>query len=278
MKKKQDLRKRKKISIFIICVSMLIILYSLINIFIWLWDNYKIRQEINQIGNDNIITKPSDIEMLDSEKRIEEGQLLYSDPYWKIINSNYLQVDFTNLKENNSEVVAWINVAGTEVNYPVVQHSDNEYYLNHSLNRSQNGAGWVFLDYRNQMEKLDQNTIIYAHARKNGIMFGSLKNVLSSAWYENENNYVIKMSNEFEDQLWQIFSVYRIPTTTDYLQNNFLSDESTLEFLNKIKERSIFDFHTTITVNNKVLTLSTCHNSNERIVVHAKLIRSKKRI
>ena len=137
---------------------------------------------------------------------------------------NIINVDFNSLKRTNPDVVGWLKVNGTNINYPFVQSSDNDYYLTHSFNKSYNGAGWVFLDYRNNGTN-NKNTIIYAHGRSNKTMFGTLKNVLNNGWLNNTNNYVIKISTETENSLWQIFSVYRIPTTSDYLQTNF-NDET----------------------------------------------------
>lgn len=277
MKKKLDLKKRNIFLLFMIFLSIIVITYSLVNIAIWLWDNYNVMQQANQIEKDIVVTEVEDTKVIDDEEKINEKEIPDFDPYWDFIKMNYLEVDFSNLIKANPEVVAWISVSGTNINYPVVQHSDNEYYLNHSFNGSKNGAGWVFLDYRNATENLDKNTIIYAHTRKDGSMFGSLKNTLNTDWYGNKNNHVIKISSQYENNLWQVFSVYRIPITSDYLQTNFSNDDIFLEFLNKIKERSIYDFKTTVSTNDKVLTLSTCYNKKERVVVHAKLIKSQKR-
>lgn len=258
-------------------LSSIVIVYSLVNIAIWLWDDYKIMKEANQIEQETVVSEIENTDVTEGEKKVEEEQISDFDPYWDFVKMNYLQVDFSNLIKVNPEVVAWISVAGTNINYPVVHHTDNEYYLNHTFNGSKNGAGWVFLDYRNTTENLSKNTIIYAHNRKDGSMFGSLRNILKSDWYQNKNNYVIKMSTKNENNLWQVFSVYRIPVTNDYLQIDFPKDDMFLAFLNKIKERSIYDFKTTVSANDKILTLSTCYNKKERVVMHAKLIKSQKR-
>ncbi len=274
---KLDLKKRNIFLFGMIILSSFIIIYSLIKIAIWLWDDYKAMKEANQIENDTVITEIADTEVTQDEKKVDEKQISDFDPYWDFIKMNYLEVDFSNLIKMNPEVVAWISVAGTNINYPVVQHEDNEYYLNHTFNGSKNGAGWVFLDYRNKPENLDKNTIIYAHNRKDGSMFGSLRKVLDSDWYQNKSNYVVKMSTKNENNLWQVFSVYRIPVTSDYLEINFSGDDRFFKFLNKMKERSINDFKTTVSANDRILTLSTCYNKKERVVMHAKLIKSQKR-
>ena len=106
---------------------------------------------------------------------------------------NLLEVDFNELLSKNSDTVGWIEVKGTNINYPIVQTTNNEYYLNHAFDKTKNDAGWVFMDYRNDAKNFDQNTIIYAHSRYNQTMFGSLKNILSSSWYNNKNNHIIRM-------------------------------------------------------------------------------------
>ena len=185
---------------------------------------------------------------------------------------NMINVDFKDLKAKNSDTIGWLKVNGTNINYPFVQGKDNKYYLTHSFNKSYNNAGWVFLDYRNNNTN-NKNTIIYAHGRNDKTMFGSLKNVLNNGWLNNTNNYVIKISTEFENSLWQIFSIYRIPTTSDYLQTDFNNDTEYQNFLNMLKNRSNHDFNTNVTYSDNILTLSTCYNNNDKMVVHAKLIK-----
>ncbi|MCI8383292.1 MAG: class B sortase [Clostridia bacterium] len=278
MKKKVKSEKGKKIFTVTLCISIIMIVYSSIHIAIWIWDNYKANQEFQQIEKDVIITQPTSQEVLPEEKMVDEGEISNFDPYWNLIKLDYLEADFSNLIKTNQETVAWISVPNTNISYPIVQHRDNKYYLNHSFAGNQNEAGWIFMDYRNSIQNLGRNTIIYGHTRKDGSMFGTLENILNANWYEKEDNYAIKMSTQNENSLWQVFSVYCIPTTSDYIQTDFIDDVSFENFLNKIKERSVYDFKTNIGVKNKVLTLSTCRDKNERIVLHAKLIKSKKRI
>ena len=107
---------------------------------------------------------------------------------------NLLNVDFTELKNINSNTKGWIQVNGTNINYPFVQANDNNYYLTHSYDNSYNSAGWVFMDYRNNVENLSKNTILYAHGRLDTTMFGSLRNITKSKWFNDSNNYIVKTS------------------------------------------------------------------------------------
>ena len=188
---------------------------------------------------------------------------------------NLIDVDFQNLKSINSDTIGWIQLNGTNINYPFVQTKDNTYYLTRSFDKTYNSAGWVFMDYRNSSTTFDKNTIIYAHGRLDKTMFGSLKNILTSGWLDNPENYIVKLSTETENTLWQVFSVYHIPTTNDYIRVNFLHNNYFLEFANMLKDRSSFDFNTTINADDKILTLSTCYSKTDKVVLHAKLIKKE---
>lgn len=262
---------KKKILLVLLFFSCILIVYSLINIFIWFKDNKKIEKELILVEEKAKIKEKKDSKI---KEEVKEEQ---KDPYFDFIKMSYMEVDLSNLKKENNETVAWINVNNTNINYPIVKHNDNEYYLNHDFHGLKNEAGWVFMDYRNNIENFDKNTIIYAHARKNKTMFGSLKNVLNSDWQKNTSNHALRLSTEYSNSIWQVFSVYKIPTTNDYIQTDFNSDELYLEFLNKIKNRSIYNFNADINKDDKILTLSTCYAGNQKVVLHAKLIKSQER-
>lgn len=103
-----------------------------------------------------------------------------------------INVDFEELKGINSDTLGWIQVNGTNINYPFVQTSDNKFYLRHSFDKSYNRGGLVFLYYRNDIKELSKNTIIYAHGRADTTMFGSLKNILTlSTCYNNDEKVVL---------------------------------------------------------------------------------------
>lgn len=221
----------------------------------------------------NAVSQVSVADMPGGEGVQDENEIDESDPYWDFMKMNMMEVDFSELLSENKDTVGWIRVEGTNINYPVVRSGDNDYYLNHSFDKSWNSAGWVFLDYRNNLEELGKNTIIYAHGRYDETMFGSLKNALTSGWTNDSGNYVVKMSSSRENTLWQVFSVYEIPTTSDYLKIEFSDDMEFEEFAEKLLERSQFDFRTGVSANDKILTLSTCGSEKTRVVMHAKLIK-----
>ena len=96
--------------------------------------------------------------------------------------------------------------------------------------------------------------------------------MLNNWWFNNENNRYVKISTPTYNSLWQVFSIYKIEPTTDYLKTKFNSSEDYQNFLNKIKARSIYNFNTEITFEDKIITLSTCDDTGtKRVVLHAKL-------
>lgn len=274
MNNKIKLKWKNIILILIFLILFITLNISIYNIIKWKLDSNKTNEEINTIQENANIEEVQDnkgTEIIKQAKKIPK-----ENPYWDYIKMNMIDVNFDNLKKINSDVVGWIKVNGTNINYPFVQSKDNKYYLTHSFSKSYNNAGWVFLDYRNNNIN-NRNTIIYAHGRTDKTMFGTLRKVLNNGWINNTNNYVIKISTEKENSLWQIFSIYHIPTTNDYLQTEFKDEREYQRFLNILKNRSNHNFNTSITSNDTILTLSTCYNDSEKMVVHAKLIKKQKK-
>lgn len=270
-KKKRKLKKWVWQTFLII--FLLIIFACIFKIFFWNKDNQDTTKIINKISENTEVVEKEDDENTELVNEEENKQ----NNYWYYISFPLINVDFTELKKVNSDTVGWINVNNTNVNYPFVQTSDNDYYLNHSFDKSSNEAGWVFMDYRNNKDLDNKNTILYAHSRLDKTMFGSLARVLKKSWYENKDNHIIRLSTEKENTLWQIFSVYKIKEESYYITTFFDNDNEYQEFLNTLKKRSLYDFGTNLSLNDKILTLSTCYSDTERTVIHAKLIKRSSR-
>ena len=185
-------------------------------------------------------------------------------------NEKYI-VDFKKLKSENSDVVAYIKVNNTNIEYPIVKTSNNNFYLNHSFDKSKNSRGWIFADYKNKFDNTDKNIVIYGHNMRDGSMFGSLKNILNEEWYNNAENMNITFLTENRNYIYKVFSIYKIESEDYYIKTNFKNDADYEKFLNIIKNRSIKNFDVKLNVDDKILTLSTCANNNKyRVVLHAK--------
>jgi sortase B len=221
------------------------IIYSSYRILTWKKDN-----------NENINIKEEIEEAVEVIE--EEEEVKYS-------------IDFNKLKSQNSDTVAYLKVNNTDVDYVVVKGKDNKYYLTHNFEKKWNVAGWVFADYHNKFDGTDRNIVIFGHNMKTGIMFGTLKKVLKKDWYTNPDNSIITLATEAGNYSYQVFSVYSIKPEAYYINTEFKNDSEFYEFLNKVKNRSIYDFNVSLSKEDKILTLSTC-NSNGRTVLHAKLL------
>ncbi len=259
--------KKKTILLIILVIAIPVLIYSGYHLITYFLDAHKTKSQVDDYQTTVDINKDS-----------TEGQVVGSvdeegTPYWDYINMDLMNVDLTELKEKNSDLSGWISLDGTNVNYPFVHTTDNDFYLTHSFDKTTNKAGWLWLDFRNDSTEFGRNNIIYGHNMANRTMFGSLKYLLNDDWFNVESNRVIRMSNEKYNTLWQIFSVYTINTTNDYIQTNFPSDSDYQAFLDKLKKRSYRDFNVHLDSTDKILTLSTCHGTGRKLAVHAKLIK-----
>lgn len=181
---------------------------------------------------------------------------------------------FSTLQEINKDTIGWLTVNNTRIDYPVVQAKDNDYYLRRDYYQNKNRHGWIFMDYRNNPDELNENTIIYGHNLANQTMFGTLRYALNSYWYKKSANQIITFNTPNENMKFQIFSIYTIPTTNDYLDITFPTTDAYQTYIDLVKGRSIYDFNIEVTTDDKILTLSTCANGNDkRLVIHAKLIK-----
>lgn len=250
-KKNKSKKYRKAILNLVIYIMVLsILLYSGIKIYKWYKDKTNNNKIVEQI-RDTVIVE---------EKNEDE-------------NKEESKVDFNKLKEQNSDAVAWIKVNNTNIEYPVVKGSNNSFYLNHNFEKSNNSAGWIFADYRNKFDNTDKNIVIYGHNMKDNSMFGSLKNILNSEWYDNEENTNITLYTENEKCIYKVFSIYEIESENYYIKTEFSDDNNFEQFVKTIKKRSIKEFNIDVSKDDNILTLSTCANNNKyRVVLHAKKI------
>lgn len=280
-KVKKVLRVDRVIWTIIFLISFLGFIYLVGNLVVWEYERYKTNLKIDNLNENvtlnEVVSMGTTIDIKEDDGTYVEDTVLYQqkkDDYWYYVSKSMLSVDFEELKKINNDIAGWIVVNGTNINYPYVQSSDNSYYLKHSIDKSYNQAGWVFLDYRNDKDKFGKNTILYAHGRLDKTMFGSLSTALNPLWYNNVNNHIIKISTDTSNSLWKVFSVYVIKAESYYIKVNFKSDDDFGDFVNTLKERSVHDFGVDVDSSDQVLTLSTCYDMNDnRMVLHAKLIK-----
>lgn len=253
--------------IFIITITT-----SAISLIDWEKDNQKI-DKLNEEIEELVELKPID----------EEGELVnppedVKSDYWYFVEQPFYDIDFTPLQLKNDDTIAFIHMQNTNINYPIVQTTNNEYYLTHAFDKTYNNAGWVYMDYENLVNFQSDNTVIYGHGRLDKTVFGSLKNALTKEWQANKENYIIWISTPNENMVYQIFSIYTTQSESYYIQTDFETTEEKQKWIDTMKSRNITTEDTIVTPTDKILTLSTClNNDGGRIVVQAKLIKIQKR-
>jgi len=173
-RKNLDIKTMKKtIWLLILLIFIILAIISFINITKWYLNNKK---------NEEILKEISET------IKIDETQ----------VNEKKYVIDFNKLKKRNPDTIAFIKVNGTNIEFPIVQTTNNDYYLTHNFNKEYNSAGWIFADYKNKLDGTDKNIIIYGHNTKGNTMFSSLNNILKEEWYNNEENYKIVFITENE--------------------------------------------------------------------------------
>lgn len=165
-------------------------------------------------------------------------------------------VDFEALAEINPDIVAWIYIEDTPINYPVVQGADNQYYLNHLFDGKWNSAGCIFLDSRNRPDFSDWNSIIYGHHMKNGTMFTGLTAYKKQEYYN--DHFIALLLTPDKNYEIEIFAGYVASVQDEIWKIGFPSDQDFAEWMDKTKERSCFRSKIIPAVTDRILVLSTC--------------------
>lgn len=261
-------------------ISLLCIYVSLVSLIIIKSYEYVEKMSIDEInasisnGTYGADTNDFELDRLDDEEENDYEENNTNNTSKPTSTKYQFEKVFAKLKKINNETVGFLTVNGTNINYPIVQHNDNSYYLKRDIYKKKSSMGWVYLDYRNSKNEFDSNNIIYGHSMLNGTMFGTLKNVLTSNFRKNSDNMIISYDTPNGQYKFKIFSGYRVEYTTDYLKTDFESKKEFDTFVKLIRGRSTFKTNDKVVYGDKILTLSTCAgNGKKRLVVHAVLIK-----
>lgn len=183
--------------------------------------------------------------------------------------------EFEALQEDNEDVVGWINIDDTKIDYPVLHSADNQEYLTEDFNREESAGGSIFMDYRNDIDTLGQNTIVYGHRMKDGSMFQHLTKFLDKDFYDKHQTFDVEMLNGSYEA--EIFAVYNTMTDFYYIQTDFENDADFEQLIAESKNKSEYETGVDVSADDNIITLSTCDyelDENEgRLVVQAKLVK-----
>lgn len=184
---------------------------------------------------------------------------------------NFTKANFEALAEINPDVVGWLSLEDTVINYPIVQGSDNEYYLHHLFTKEYNNTGCIFMDVDNAKDFSDLNTVLYAHHMRNGSMFAELEGYRDQEYYDTHRELVLQTPSG--NYLVEPFAGLLTDGYSDYIQIGFQDSDSFLSYVNQMRSQSTFQSDVTITAEDRILTMSTCRYDvdNGRYAVFAKL-------
>ena len=180
-----------------------------------------------------------------------------------------LQVDFDALLATNADVIGWIHfIEPSTISYPVVQTTNNDYYLSRSLKKKSLSAGSIFVDYQNDNDFNDENTVIYGHNMKNGSMFGQLRK-FKNADFCKANPYFYIYTVDGRELTYQVFAVKIAGAISSTYDKIYADKEEFQQYLNDVYKNAICtSSDVAVTAEDRIVTLSTCTGDDStRLVV-----------
>lgn len=187
-----------------------------------------------------------------------------------------IPIDFAALQQVNPDVYAWITIPGTAIDYPVLQHpEDNSYYLNHTIDNQESPEGAIYTENYNSKDFLDANTVIYGHDMKDGSMFQNLLLYQDRSFFDTNRTVWIYTPDAIRQ--YEIFAAY-VYDNRHLLQSFDFSDErvfaSYLERIFSMRSMEAYiDTSMEVGAENRIITLSTCcGDKNYRYLVQAVLV------
>lgn len=236
-------KKSKKGNTILLIILILIFISSMSVVIYWIKSNYdlaKIEEEVIS----KVITVN---EQQDNE-----------------LKGHSISVDFDSLEQINSEIKAWIYIKGTDINYPILQTKDNEYYLKRDIYKKYSSCGSIFLDCNSKENFLDDNTIIYGHNLKNQKMFADLGKIYNG---DLGNKIEIEIYTKETFKKYEIMTVYMEEPNLEIIKRNFKGEEKQRYITNNVNKSKI-KFEYIYRDADKLLTLVTCDSTGKnRIIV-----------
>ena len=187
--------------------------------------------------------------------------------------------EYKSLYNQNKNLIGWLKIADTNIDYPVMQTDDNEYYLDHDVNHEQDKNGTLFMDYQCDVTKPSSNFIIYGHNMRSGNMFGNLDKYKSEDYYK--KHPTILFDTIYEKAVYQVMYVFNSHIYTEdevtfkYYQMIDIASEKEFESnMKNMQEMSLYNTGVEAVYGEQLLTLSTCDYGEDdgRFVVVAKRI------
>lgn len=181
-------------------------------------------------------------------------------------------IDFSSLKELNPDTIAWVYFETMDINYPIVQGEDNDFYLHHDFYKEDSTSGCIFMDTESSPDFSSYNSFIYGHNMKNKSMFAKLNQYADEEFYRANTTFLIYTPTE--TRRYEIYSCYPAALDLDSFTYSFDTQEEYALWQEKVKARSLYDTGVTPDPSENSVTLMTCtpKGSSYRFLVHGKLI------
>lgn len=185
------------------------------------------------------------------------------------VNSN-ISLREEKLKSINSQYKFWINIPNTVIDYPVVQSEDNTFYLENNFYREKDISGAIFIDYNNDIID-DKNLILYGHNMRNGSMFADINKFKEKNFFDNGKIKIIKEGKEY---FYEVFSIFIENSSNINLKSNFINDDDFYEYIDILKNKSLYKKESIESNISNIITLYTCSYEFDeaRTIVCASLI------
>ena len=192
----------------------------------------------------------------------------------KTEEESYLLIDFEGLQAMNSDIIGWIDIPGVGISYPLLQGSNNSYYLTHMSSGEYGIHGSIFMDIHNKPDFYDSNTIIYGHNMKDGTMFAGLNAYQDFYFYQQHPYFYIYLPGYLLK--YQIFSCYSGQVGSSAYTYAFGQEGAFQDFLGDILSCAAYQTSVEVKATDRVVTLSTCVNAdrNYRYLIHGKEVQN----
>ena len=169
-----------------------------------------------------------------------------------------------NLKEqyNNNDIIGIITIDNTSINEPIAQTTDNDYYLNHTLDKEYDKYGSIYMDYRIDLNN-SKKILIFGHNSSiydtDIVPFKELENYYNENYYQTHKYITLTLENEI--RTYEIFSIYVETSDFTYMNLNFNTNEDWYRHIIKLKNKSLYNTSVDISQNDEILILQTCSNN-----------------
>lgn len=258
----------KKIYFFIYLILILAIILSVVYIIQF----FSLRKEaieesnlLNKYGNEIAKKEKSNEEPNIVESNVEEkSEKVEEEPEQETVVESGRMIQVKEIKEENPDIVGWLEIQNTGISYPVLQGTDNEYYMTHNYKKEKSKNGSIFLTKEYDWTIPSSNLLIYGHNLGNGTMFQELLKYASKDFYN--QHPTIRFTTTEEDAEYEIISVFKsrvyYKSEKNVFRYYYFVNANTVEeynqFITDAKKASLYNIEATAEYGDQLITLSTC--------------------